>query len=144
MSHPTDPREPGAAAAIEPSVVAFDVDVLHDLVGSLGDPAAVAALYRKFVLNAAQFIGELSHQDRGERIETLHTLKGSAAMLGAKRLALLAAGLQSEFPSSSVQVATAIEGLAGELAQFRAAAEDRLSALGAPLGNAKGEPDGEL
>ena len=133
MSHPTDPCEPGAAPASEPLVEVLEVAVLNDLLGSLNDPAAVAALYRKFVVNAAEFIGELAHQERSARIETLHTLKGSAAMLGAKRLTLLAARLQAQAQNSSVQEARTIEELNSELAQFRAAAYDRLSALGAPL-----------
>lgn len=135
MSHPTDQREPGAVPASESSAEVLDVDVLQDLLESLSDPVAVAALYRKFVVNAEGYIGELPNQEAAARIETLHTLKGSAGMLGAKRLAVLAAHLQVQAESSSVQVAQAMEALTGELAQFRAEASDRLKALGAPLGD---------
>lgn len=133
MSHSVDQREPGASPIIELPIEVLDVDVLHDLLGSLSEPAIVATLYRKFVANAAEFIGELARQERGARIETLHTLKGSAAMMGAQRLARLAASLQAREASAPVQVAQAVEELSGELAKFRLAASDRLSALGAPL-----------
>lgn len=133
MSHPNDSRGSGAVPASEPSFEVLEADVFQDLLGSLSDPVTVAALYRKFVVNAAQFIGELAHQEGPARIETLHTLKGSAAMLGARRLTALAASLQAQAQASSVQVAQAMEELNRELAQFRAAADARLSALGAPL-----------
>lgn len=134
-----DQREPGASPTHEPSTQALDVDVLHDLLASLSQPVAVAAVYRKFVVNAADFIRELPKQDRAARIETLHTLKGSAAMMGAKSLAQVAARLQSEAETSSVQVVETIVELNGELAKFREAVAARLSELGAPL-DVSGEP----
>ena len=122
-----DRRAPGAASTIDPSLEVFDVDVLHDLLGSLSEPAAVAAIYRKFLANAAGFIRDLRSQDAADRIETLHTLKGSAAMMGAERIAELAARLE---PRSPVQVEQAIRALEDELAQFRSVAGARLEALG--------------
>ncbi|HEY0680906.1 MAG TPA: Hpt domain-containing protein [Steroidobacter sp.] len=124
-----DQREPGTASAIEPAAKVLDVDVLHDLLGSLSQPAAVAAIYSKFVANAAGFIRELRIQDAAARIETLHTLKGSAAMVGAERLAQLAARLE---PQSSVQVEEASRDLEAELAQFRLVVAAKLEALGSP------------
>jgi HPt (histidine-containing phosphotransfer) domain-containing protein len=112
----------------------LDVDVLQDLLASLTQPLAVAAVYRKFVENAAEFIRELPNQDGAARVETLHTLKGSAAMLGAKCLAQLAARLQTEAEGSSVQVAQTMQALTEELAKFRSVAAARLADLGAPLG----------
>lgn len=125
-----DQPEPGAASAIESSAQVLDVDVLHDLLGSLSQPAGVAAIYSKFVVNASGFIRELRTLDAAARIETLHTLKGSAAMVGAARLAELAARLD---PQSSVQVEQAIQALETELAQFRSAVAAKLDALGAPI-----------
>ena len=125
-----DQPEPGAASAIESSAKVLDVDVLHDLLGSLGQPAGVAAIYSKFIANAAGFIRELRTLDAVARVETLHTLKGSAAMVGAERLAALAARLE---PQSSVQVEQAIQALASELAQFRAVVAAKFTALGAPI-----------
>lgn len=111
----------------------LDVDVLHDLLASLSQPVAVATVYRKFVVNAAEFIAELPEQHGAALIDTLHTLKGSAAMMGAKSLTQLAARLQAQAESSSVQVAEAMQALSDELAKFRVAADARLSELGAPL-----------
>lgn len=106
------------------------MDVLHDLLSSLNQPAAVAAVYRKFVGNATDFIESLRSQQGSAFIETLHTLKGSAAMLGAKCLALRAARLQEQAENSTVQVEQAIEQLCAELAKFRAALEHQLSVIG--------------
>lgn len=128
-----DPGPPRASVAIEPALDVLDVDVLHDLLASLIQPVAVAAVYRKFVENAAEFVRELPNQTSATRIDTLHTLKGSAAMLGAKRLAQLAARLQAQVESPSVQVAETMQALTGELAKFRLAAAARLADLGAPL-----------
>ena len=124
-----DQREPGPASAIEPTAKVLDVDVLHDLLTSLSQPAAVAAIYSKFVANASGFIRELRTQDAAARVETLHTLKGSAAMVGAERLAALAGRLE---PQSSVQVEEAIRDLEVELTQFRSVVAARLEALGSP------------
>jgi HPt (histidine-containing phosphotransfer) domain-containing protein len=128
-----DPRVPAAPATIEPASDVLDVAVLQDLMTSLIDPVTVAAVYRKFVENASEFLRELPTQENAARVDTLHTLKGSAAMMGARRLAQLAACLQTQAATSSVQVAQAVDALADELARFRAAAAARLADLGAPL-----------
>lgn len=135
MSHAADPREPGASAILEllSAVDVLDRDMLRDLHESLVQPEAVAALYRKFVGNAAAFICDLRVQEDAARNETLHTLKGSAAMMGAKRIAKFAMHLQTQPQGSSVQVAQAIEALEGELARFRAAAAAELLQIGAAL-----------
>lgn len=119
----------------EPSSKVLDGNVFQELVESLAQPEAVAAVYRKFVENAAAFIGELPAQDAAARIETLHTLKGSAAMMGADGMAALAARLQAQAQEqgASVQVAEATRQLAGELTKFRSAAASKLLALGAAL-----------
>lgn len=125
----------------------LDRGVLRDLYESLAQPEAVAALYRKFLGNAAAFICDLRVQEDAARTETLHTLKGSAAMMGATRIARLAMHLQTqlllriparELPAqqlqgSSVQVGQAVQALEGELARFRAAAAAELLQIGAAL-----------
>lgn len=121
MSHPADTLE------------ILDASRFQDLLESLVAPAAVAAVYRKFLENAATFIRELADQDSAARIETLHTLKGSAAMLGANRISALAAQLQSQLHGSIVQVEQAAHELEVELAQFRAATAERLLATGVTL-----------
>jgi len=124
MSYPTDP-------AGLTSYNVLDGTVFHELMESLSQAEAVAAVYRKFVENAAVFIGELRDQDAAARIETLHTLKGSAAMMGASRMAELAAQLQSQ--GASVQLEVATRQLSDELEKFRAEVASRLLELGASL-----------
>jgi HPt (histidine-containing phosphotransfer) domain-containing protein len=124
MSYLTDPTGPTANNVL-------DASVFQELQESLSQPELVAAVYRKFVENAAAFIGELRAQDAAARVDTLHTLKGSAAMMGANAMANLAAQLQEQ--GSAVQVEAAIQQLASELEKFRAAVAGRLHALGASL-----------
>jgi len=111
----------------------LDASMFQDLLESLVAPAAVAAVYRKFLENAATFIRGLASQDSAARIETLHTLKGSAAMMGANRISASAAQLQSQLHGSIVQVEQAAHQLEAELAKFRAAAEECLLAAGVTL-----------
>ena len=133
MSHSTQQRQSGTSPGIESSIEVLDLDVLHDLLASLTQPVAVAAVYRKFLANATAFIEELPKQEGAALIDTLHTLKGSSAMMGAKSLAQLAAQLQARAETSSVQVEQAIEQLMAELAKLRAAVAAALATLGASL-----------
>jgi HPt (histidine-containing phosphotransfer) domain-containing protein len=126
MSYPTDPAGPTSNS----STNGFDAAVFQELLESL-QIDAVAAIYRKFIENATGFIGELREQDVAARIETFHTLKGSAAMVGANRMSELAAQLQAQ--GSSVQVEAATQQLKAELDRFRAEVSGRLLALGASL-----------
>lgn len=126
MSYSTKPAGP----AIEPSLDVLDAAVFQDLLESLQVDAA-AAIYRKFVENAVGFIGALREQSAAERAETFHTLKGSAAMMGANRMARLAEQLQAQ--ASSVQVELATRQLTVELEAFHAEVAGRLQALGASL-----------
>src|SRR5690606_33815996 len=108
MSRTTDRPQSAACPIVDPAIEAsrevLDVDVLHDLLSSLNQPAAVAAVYRKFVANATHFIESLRGQQAAACIDTLHTLKGSAAMLGARCLAHRAERLQAQAERSAVQV----------------------------------------
>lgn len=126
MSYSTDPAGP----TIESCTNVFDVAVFQELVESLQAEAA-AAVYRKFIENAALFIGELPQQNTDARVGTFHTLKGSAAMMGANRMSELAAQLQEQ--GVAVQVAAATQLLKDELEKFRAAVASRLLELGASL-----------
>jgi len=123
MSYFTDPAGP--------TTNVLDVGVFQELLESLTHAATVAAIYRKFLENATGFIGELRDQDVAARTETFHTLKGSAAMLGANRMAALAATLQEQ--GAAVQVAAATEQLTDELEKFREAVASKLLAVGASL-----------
>ena len=111
----------------------LDANMFQELLQTLDAPAAVAAVYREFLANAATFIGELTTQDAAARLETMHTLKGSAAMMGANRLSALAARLQSQLHGGSVQVERAAQQLDEELTMFRVAASERLLATGVTL-----------
>ncbi|MET0536260.1 MAG: Hpt domain-containing protein [Steroidobacter sp.] len=113
------------------SLAALDATVFQELLASLSEPRAVAGVYRKFVESANSFIRELHDQEIAARVETLHTLKGSAAMMGATSMAKLAADLQAQ--AESVQVAQAMQALHAELMRFRTAAAAQLLALGASL-----------
>jgi HPt (histidine-containing phosphotransfer) domain-containing protein len=139
MSHAADPRESGVNAPLNEPVESsageiLDGTVFDDLLESLVQPPVVAALYRKFIGNAATFIEELRDQDAAARIDTLHTLKGSAAMMGAARMAQLAMRWQEQAQASPVQVERVSQELAGELVRFRGAVAARLNALGHSLG----------
>lgn len=126
MSYPTEPVRP----AIKSSTNVFDAAVFQELVESLQTESA-AAVYRKFLENAAAFIDELPRQNTDARVETFHTLKGSAAMMGAYRMSELAAQLQAE--GAGVQVEAATQLLKEELEKFRVAVASRLLELGAAL-----------
>jgi len=125
--HPTHMSHPADAPEI------LSDSMFQDLLESLVEPATVAAVYRKFLGNAATFIRDLARQDQAGRVETLHTLKGSAAMLGANRMSALAAQLQTDLHGSLVQVEQAARELAAELETFRKAVTERLSAAGGSL-----------
>jgi HPt (histidine-containing phosphotransfer) domain-containing protein len=126
MSYLTD----SAGPTIETSTNVFDVSVFQELVESLQTEVA-AAVYRKFLENAATFIDELPQLNTDARVETFHTLKGSASMMGANRMSELAAQLQAR--GAAVQVEAATQLLKDELEKFRAAVASRLLELGASL-----------
>lgn len=126
MSYPTDPAGPANKSCTN----VFDVSVFQELVESLQTESA-AAVYRKFLENAAAFIDELPRQNTDARVETFHTLKGSAAMMGANCLSELAAQLEAH--GAAVQVESATQLLKDELEKFRAAVAGRLLEVGASL-----------
>jgi HPt (histidine-containing phosphotransfer) domain-containing protein len=110
---------------------ALDMDVVTELRQSLGDqPGTLAAIYRKFLVNVAIHLNDLRTQPASMRAATLHTLRGSAAMVGATRLAELAQRLHAEFRQTpDAPIESAIAALERELDALRAA----LAAHFAPL-----------
>jgi HPt (histidine-containing phosphotransfer) domain-containing protein len=74
----------------------LDAEVFCELQeGVAQKPGAMAALYGTFFSNAARLIGAFAAADPAvTREKTLHALKGSAGMMGAARMARLAADLQ--------------------------------------------------
>ena len=113
--------ESTSAPLSEPPVL--DTSVFQELLQTLaGDLDVVVSIYRTFLGTAAMLIDRLSDQDCAAQAATLHTLKGSAAMVGAMRLGQLAARLHqvaSTFLHPVVE--TRIEELTGELDIFRRA-----------------------
>jgi HPt (histidine-containing phosphotransfer) domain-containing protein len=110
----------------------LDIEFFQELRESLGNELEVVAhLYKRFVANTARNLEELRAQPGTVRAATLHTLKGSAAMVGANRIAAVAAQLQEAFLQVPDAAAEAGMGeLEGELATFRLALTDHLSSLG--------------
>lgn len=63
----------------------------------------------------------LAESDSAQIVRTTHRMAGAAAMLGAEQMALLAEQLESD--ASSLSAADSAKGLAGLIAQVKAAAE---------------------
>jgi HPt (histidine-containing phosphotransfer) domain-containing protein len=99
-------------------------DLRHRMVGQ---PDALDGIYRRFFGHARQLISTLRDQESDARRHTLHALKGSAAMLGAKRLAALAGRVQDGNLHSPALFAQAIEGLEAELESFRRVVATRVA-----------------
>jgi HPt (histidine-containing phosphotransfer) domain-containing protein len=104
-------------------VSALDTTVLEELRGTFGGRTElVANLYANFLVHAAQYIAVLRDAQDEARTTTLHTLKGSAAMLGAVRIAALAAQLhEASLRKAERPLEPAIRQLEDELAMFRQA-----------------------
>ena len=113
---------------------ALDTELFEELHESLGNELdIVAGLYRRFMDNAASSVAASLRQSGAERASTLHTLKGSAAMVGAIRIAHLSAHLQeSLLEAHSEEAEIAIRELDGEISRFRAALDSHLKSLGYP------------
>jgi HPt (histidine-containing phosphotransfer) domain-containing protein len=105
----------------------LDRHVFDELVATLGsDTGRVNNVYRKFVDSARARLEEVRHQSVMESAATFHALKGSASMVGANRLAALAAQLQDAAAGLDNETKVAAIGeLEAELALFR----DALAAL---------------
>lgn len=118
----------------EASGRALDAELFQELRESLGNELdIVAGIYQRFMANAANSVEASLRQSGAERASTLHTLKGSAAMVGATRVAALSARLQeSLLESPSEEAEAAIRELEGELTLFRAAVATHLESLGYP------------
>ena len=125
--------DPHADVTREVSAASLDADAFHELLASLGQAAAVAAVYRKFVANAAAFICDLRNQDRARCFETLHTLKGSASMMGARRMTELSVRIYAQLQCSAIQAGAAADELERELETFRIEAAARLRSVGVIL-----------
>lgn len=120
------------SASSHPAPLVFDTSVFQELLETLaGDLDLVVSIYRTFLSTAATLIGSLTVQNCATQTATLHTLKGSASMVGAERMALLAARLQ-QVAAKSVHpvIKTRIEELTGELAVFRSVINAHVQSCG--------------
>jgi HPt (histidine-containing phosphotransfer) domain-containing protein len=110
----------------------LDAGLFQELRESLGSELhVVAGIYTRFLGNAARSLEESRRQAGATRAATLHTLKGSAAMVGATRIARVAGRLQESLLGAPAEVAeAAFRELEGELALFRDALGLHLESLG--------------
>jgi HPt (histidine-containing phosphotransfer) domain-containing protein len=110
----------------------LDAGLFQEVRESLGNELhVVAGIYTRFLGNAARSLEESRRQTGATRAATLHTLKGSAAMVGAARIANVAGRLQDSLLHAPADVAeTALRELDGELALFRDALGVHLQSLG--------------
>lgn len=126
----------GHTAGVKPQVDESHVHVLdrhvfEELLATLGnDTDRVRNVYRKFVDSAATRLDEVRQQPATANAATFHALKGSAGMVGANRLAAVAARLQEVAPGLDGETkAAAIGELEAELAMFRRILSAQLDAL---------------
>lgn len=113
----------------------LDRHVLEELIATLGnDTGRVRNVYRKFLDSVNARLEELRHQSVIESAATLHALKGSASMVGAKRLAALAAKFQEAAPTLDDETkVSVVRELEAALALFR----DVLSEVLPPIDGAR-------
>ena len=111
----------------------LDRHVFDELVATLGnDTERVRNVYRKFVESAIARLAEVRHQSVTDSAATFHALKGSASMVGANRLAVLATKLQDAAPGLDNETrALAIGEIEEELATFRIELRTALESISA-------------
>jgi HPt (histidine-containing phosphotransfer) domain-containing protein len=118
----------GHASAAE--VPVLDLGVFNELHATLGGSAErVCNVYAKFQDSTTQRIDELRQQPAALSVKTLHALKGSAGMVGASRLAALAARLHEATVESGTLPAGAVAEIEAGLAKFRETLRGQLARL---------------
>lgn len=112
----------------------LDQHVFEELVATLGnDTTRLRRVYQKFIDSTHARLEELRHQSVIESAATFHALKGSASMVGANRLAALAAKFQDAAPGLDNETKVhALAEIESELDLFRSALGPRLEALSSP------------
>lgn len=115
------------------TVPRLDPETFNEVYESVSAHAhTVKALYRTFLSNAVHLIDELkTAESDAVRQKRLHTLKGSAAMMGAARMARLAAELQESGATAPPgEMHGYLHQLDDELAATRREIEAQLNLLG--------------
>lgn len=110
---------------------ALDAAVFEELRDTLhGRLDVVANIYRKFLENASSYIGALRDLPQDTHAITLHTLKGSAAMVGASRIAALATRVHEALRSPAQASDVSIPEFESELSMFRCVLAAHFDSLG--------------
>jgi HPt (histidine-containing phosphotransfer) domain-containing protein len=127
---PLNPTQIATSDWAEPPVL--DSSMFQELFETLaGDLDMVVSIYRTFFVTAVTLIDSLPRQNCATQARTLHTLKGSAAMLGAARFAQTAAGLQQVAANGGERALdTRIADLSSELDRVRSEALANARSLG--------------
>ena len=127
---PLIPTQIAVSDPAEPPVL--DSSMFQELFETLaGDLDTVVSIYRTFFATTLTLIDSLPDQNSAAQARTLHTLKGSAAMLGAARLAQIAAGMQQVAANGGEPALdTRIADLGSELDRVRSEALSHALSLG--------------
>jgi HPt (histidine-containing phosphotransfer) domain-containing protein len=115
------------------TLAGIDPEVFNEIYESVGEQVStVASLYDTFINNALRLIAALkASESDAAREKTLHTLKGSAAMMGAARVAQLADDLQQTCATMEAETLRKwIEQIDTELDETRRAVDAQLASLG--------------
>lgn len=109
----------------------LDQDVFQELQETIAQrPDSIATIYATFMATALRVVASLTLETVNAREQKLHILKGSAAMVGAARIAKLAGDLHAVCPHLPVQAMEAgIRRLEEELGAFRHAVNAQLDRL---------------
>ncbi len=109
----------------------LDRHVFDELLATLGnDTTRVRNVYRKFIDTAMVRLAEVHHQSVADSAATFHALKGSASMVGANRLAALAAKLQEAAPGLDNDTkVSAVRELEAQLATLQSVLDPLLDAI---------------
>jgi HPt (histidine-containing phosphotransfer) domain-containing protein len=129
---PPHEQPPAWAHANEADVPVLDIGVFNELHATLGaNTERVRNVYAKFLDSAVKRIAELRQQPMAASLKTLHTLKGSAGMVGASRLAALAAHLH-ETTADKEALVIAANDIECELAKFTGVLTAQLDSASRP------------
>lgn len=110
------------------SLPVLDQGVFQELQETIAQrPDSIATIYTTFMANALRVVASLTLETVTAREQQLHILKGSAAMVGAARIAELAGDLHAVCQHLPVQAMEAgIRRLEEEVSAFRHAVNAQL------------------
>lgn len=102
------------------SVASFDPEVLHELIATLG-PEPVKRIVTNFIRFTQDDLKAMAGltKEPSQLLIKAHSLKSSAAMVGAGRLSILAESMEETLRNNGTVDATAIDGLDEALRTYR-------------------------